>query len=125
MNVFDTTVRGDCVSLRATTPTRPALAAAGGVRPRVVESRAIDALESVVAADVIVVDVGCDHGQRLVDQIDDCLAQGCDPQPRVDQQIGIEDTPDAWCARLVEVFREVRRVLRPANSSRPAGVASM
>lgn len=27
-------------------------------------------------------------------------------------QIGLEDTPDAYIARLVEVFREVRRVLR-------------
>ncbi|MGE0854247.1 MAG: site-specific DNA-methyltransferase [Hyphomicrobiaceae bacterium] len=31
----------------------------------------------------------------------------------VDGQIGLEPTPEAWCARLVEVFREVRRVLRP------------
>lgn len=30
----------------------------------------------------------------------------------VDGQIGLEDTPDAFVARLVEVFREVRRVLR-------------
>ena len=27
-------------------------------------------------------------------------------------QIGLEETPDEWCARLVEVFREVNRVLR-------------
>ena len=27
-------------------------------------------------------------------------------------QIGLEDTPDAFVARLVDVFREVRRVLR-------------
>ena len=32
---------------------------------------------------------------------------------RVDQQIGLEATPEEWVARLVEVFREVRRVLRP------------
>lgn len=31
---------------------------------------------------------------------------------RIDQQIGIEDTPAAFIARLVEVFAEVRRVLR-------------
>lgn len=31
---------------------------------------------------------------------------------RVDEQIGLEDTPDAYVARLVAVFREVRRVLR-------------
>ena len=30
----------------------------------------------------------------------------------VDGQIGLEDTPDAYVGRLVEVFREVRRVLR-------------
>lgn len=30
----------------------------------------------------------------------------------VDGQIGLEDTPDAYVARLVEVFREVHRVLR-------------
>ncbi len=32
---------------------------------------------------------------------------------RVDQQIGLEPTPDEWVERLVAVFREVRRVLRP------------
>ena len=31
-------------------------------------------------------------------------------------QIGLEDTPDAYVARLVDVFREVRRVLRPHGS---------
>ena len=30
---------------------------------------------------------------------------------RVDSQIGLEPTPDAYVAKLVEVFREVRRVL--------------
>lgn len=30
----------------------------------------------------------------------------------VDGQIGLEETPDAYVARLVEVFREVRRILR-------------
>lgn len=30
----------------------------------------------------------------------------------VDGQIGLEESPDAYVARLVEVFREVRRVLR-------------
>lgn len=30
----------------------------------------------------------------------------------MDGQIGLEDTPDEWVARLVAVFREVRRVLR-------------
>ncbi len=29
-----------------------------------------------------------------------------------DGQIGLEETPDEWVARLVDVFREVRRVLR-------------
>jgi DNA modification methylase len=31
---------------------------------------------------------------------------------RVDEQIGLEDTPDEYVEKLVEVFREVRRVLR-------------
>lgn len=31
---------------------------------------------------------------------------------RADHQIGLEETPDAYVQRLVEVFREVRRVLR-------------
>lgn len=31
---------------------------------------------------------------------------------RVDQQIGLEETPEEYIARLVDVFREVRRVLR-------------
>lgn len=31
---------------------------------------------------------------------------------QMDGQIGLEDTPEAYVARLVEVFREVRRVLR-------------
>ena len=31
---------------------------------------------------------------------------------RKDQQIGLEDTPEAYTARMVEVFSEVRRVLR-------------
>jgi hypothetical protein len=34
---------------------------------------------------------------------------------RVDQQIGLEDTPSAYVARLVEVFREVRRILHPSG----------
>jgi len=31
---------------------------------------------------------------------------------RIDQQIGLEETPEQYVAKLVEVFREVRRVLR-------------
>lgn len=31
---------------------------------------------------------------------------------RVDSQIGLEETPDEWCAKLVAVMREARRVLR-------------
>ena len=32
---------------------------------------------------------------------------------RTDQQIGLEPTPEAYVAKMVEVFREVKRVLRP------------
>lgn len=34
---------------------------------------------------------------------------------KVDGQIGLEETPAAFVARLVEVFREVRRVLHPSG----------
>lgn len=34
----------------------------------------------------------------------------------VDGQIGLEDTPEEYISRLVEVFREVRRVLKPEGS---------
>jgi len=34
----------------------------------------------------------------------------------VDGQIGLEETPDQWIAELVAVFREVRRVLKPAGT---------
>ena len=30
---------------------------------------------------------------------------------RIDEQIGLEETPEAYVAKLVEVFREVRRVM--------------
>ena len=42
-------------------------------------------------------------------QGEDCRKCGA---RRIDQQIGLEPTPEAYVARLVEVFREVRRVLR-------------
>ena len=32
-------------------------------------------------------------------------------------QLGLESTPDLFVARMVEVFREVRRVLRPCPAS--------
>ena len=35
---------------------------------------------------------------------------------RIDQQIGLEETPDAYVAKLVEVFREVRRILHPTGT---------
>src|SRR4030095_11439345 len=31
---------------------------------------------------------------------------------RIDHQIGLESTPEAYVAKLVDVFREVRRLLR-------------
>jgi DNA modification methylase len=45
-------------------------------------------------------------GQRLGS---DCIRCGA---VRVDRQIGLEPTPELFIANLVEVFREVRRVLR-------------
>ncbi len=34
----------------------------------------------------------------------------------VDGQIGLEKTPEEWCAKLTDVFREVRRVLHPSGT---------
>ena len=34
---------------------------------------------------------------------------------RIDEQVGLEKTPDEYLERLVGIFREVRRVLRPAG----------
>ena len=39
----------------------------------------------------------------------DCLKCG---SKRIDSQLGLESTPDEYVAKMVEVFREVRRVLR-------------
>jgi len=35
---------------------------------------------------------------------------------RIDKQIGLEKTLEEWCAKLVDVFREVRRVLHPSGT---------
>lgn len=69
---------------------------------------------------------GCQH--RVGGQVEDSKAKGaitagvrpgvdastcldCGAR-RIDQQIGLELTPDEYVAKIVEVFREVRRVLR-------------
>lgn len=71
-------------------------------------------------------DPGCDHsvGGQVQDSkapgaIVSGVRPGCDASKckkcgaiRVDSQIGLEPTPDAYVAKLVAVFREVRRVLR-------------
>jgi hypothetical protein len=46
------------------------------------------------------------HGKAYRDICGKCGAR------RIDQQIGLEQTPDAYVAELVAVFREVRRVLK-------------
>ena len=58
--------------------------------------------------------------QALTDLPDACVHACCTSPPYyalrdygVAGQIGLEDTPAAYIARLVEVFRQVRRVLRP------------
>ena len=47
--------------------------------------------------------------QRSVIQRDTCGKCGA---TRIDSQLGLEPTPDEYVANMVEVFREVRRVLR-------------
>lgn len=52
--------------------------------------------------------------------LDACLVQTCVTSPPyyglrdygMDAQIGLEETPDAYVDKLVQVFREIRRVLR-------------
>jgi DNA modification methylase len=71
-------------------------------------------------------DPSCDHscGGQVHDNkapgaIQTGVRPGCDSSTcrkcgakRVDAQIGLEQTPDEYVAKLVQVFREVRRVLR-------------
>jgi hypothetical protein len=56
---------------------------------------------------------GASIGQKVLDRRqqyrDRCRKCGAS---RVDRQIGLEDSPDTYIAKLVEVFREVKRVLR-------------
>lgn len=49
-------------------------------------------------------------GQRPGVDASTCLKCGA---IRTDQQIGLEKTPEEFVAKLVEIFREVRRVLKP------------
>lgn len=75
-------------------------------------------------------DEGCDHKPELRDGATSGLGNTADKKRairegyygatcgkcgarRVDNQIGLEETPDAYLARMVAVFREVRRVLAP------------
>lgn len=67
-------------------------------------------------------DVRIAHGDAIerLRQMPAGIAQTCITSPPFwglrdygcDGQIGLEQTPDEWVARLVDVFREVRRVLR-------------
>jgi DNA modification methylase len=76
-------------------------------------------------------DAGCDHrkvvdtigavatstlggGKKTTGHIQEGFKGGCGRcgAVRVDSQIGLEKTPDEYVAKMVAVFREVRRVLR-------------
>ena len=35
---------------------------------------------------------------------------------RIDRQIGLEETPEAYIAQLVEIFAEVKRILKPKGT---------
>ncbi len=51
------------------------------------------------------------EGQRVSrGERDFCLKCGAH---RIDNQLGLEPTPEAYVAHLVEIFREVKRILRP------------
>ena len=53
----------------------------------------------------------CEEGQAVGDAIYKSVCPLCGAT-RVDEQIGIEETPEEYIERLVEVFREVKRVLK-------------
>jgi site-specific DNA-methyltransferase (cytosine-N4-specific) len=71
-------------------------------------------------------DAGCDHKvgrfetpcsdkQRSNSESGDVQAAGVCPKcgaRRIDAQLGLEESPEAYVAKMVEVFREVKRVLR-------------
>lgn len=78
-------------------------------------------------------DEGCDHAVRVDPKVESSTLGGGkdttghqregfkDECPRcgvrrIDQQIGLESTPEEWRDRLVEVFREQRRVLVPTGT---------
>jgi site-specific DNA-methyltransferase (cytosine-N4-specific) len=49
------------------------------------------------------------HGSEAIQYKYSCKKCGA---RRIDQQLGLEKTPDEYVAKMVEIFREVRRVLR-------------
>ena len=78
-------------------------------------------------------DAECDHRQRsqaVIDKSDETRTTGANAMSnhaavpffkdrcgkcgatRIDNQLGLEPTPEAYVAKMVEVFREVKRVLR-------------
>src|SRR5208337_2666492 len=62
----------------------------------------------------------CGDSLKILRRLADCSVQCCVTSPPywglrdygVAGQLGLEPTPEAYVARMVEVFREVRRVLR-------------
>lgn len=62
----------------------------------------------------------CGDALEVLNQIDDCSVQCCVTSPPywglrdygVDGQLGLEKTPEEYVAKMVEIFREVRRVLK-------------
>ena len=62
--------------------------------------------ELVQASDVVVVYVGRHRGERLVNQVRDFLAQGCDPEPGIDQQVPVSaaNVPDIAAQKRVGVW---------------------
>ena len=54
-------------------------------------------------------DAGCDHLGKPMAMGQFCTRCGA---IRIDKQLGLEATPEEYTAKMVEVFREVRRVLK-------------
>ena len=115
-------LKGDCLAILRTLPSRSIQTC--------VTSPPYFQLRDYLTATWIGGDAQCDHRKLIKDRTAKCLSHvhrtGCSPDQYeahrpscskcgatwVDDQIGQEETPEQYVARLVEVFREVRRVLR-------------
>jgi hypothetical protein len=93
------------------------------VHPRPLDPVHDPGLELVEAADVVVVDVGRDRDERLLDEVGDRRADRGDADPGVDEEVAIAtaDVPEIAAEQRSEGTRCVCTEARRAGSPDPAG----